>query len=160
MRDALSKKLVGFIVLALNDSAVPLPAESRPAKITKEKYDSYLVDGAVLVHYAGSKYSNPDLGAAVQDRELFFDCVVLYKSLRDDAGEDEALDILEAVIDELAGKKHPDCARAFYPVDDGFLASDAEEGALQYKARFSCKAVRVEEVVEEDAALFVGITID
>lgn len=160
MRDALSKKLVGFIVATLNGSDVTLPAESRPAKITKEKYESYLVDGAVLVHYAGSKYSNPDLGAAVQDRELFFDCVVLYKSLRDDAGEDEALDILEAVIDELAGKKHQDCSSGFSPVDDGFLASDAEEGALQYKARFVCKAVRVEEVVDEEAALFVGLTID
>jgi len=161
VRDALSKKIVRFVVSTLNASSVVLPASSRPAKMTRDKYESYLVDGAVLVHYVGSKYGKSDLGAAVQEREMFFDCVVLYKSLRDDAGEDEALDILEGVIDALSGKKHQDCSVAFYPVEDGFLSSDEAEGALQYRARMACKAVRVgaDHGIDE-ALLFSGITID
>lgn len=161
MRESLPKKVVAFLVAELSESGIGLKAESRPAKMTKDKYESLLADGAILVHYVGSKYGKSEFGASVHEREMFFDCVVLRKSMYEDSGEDEALDLLDQVIEVLAGKKHSDCSTAIYPSEDSFLASDGEEGVLQYRARVACKGMVIQPVRDfEEGAPLQSVTID
>lgn len=154
MSVSLPKKVVHFIVDTLNErrSEVELQAQKRPAKISARDYEVLAAQGIILVHYAGSKYDKPaGNGAVVQDRDMFFDCIVLRKSLRADAGEDEALEILEAVIDVLTGERHEDCTTALTVESDGFLASDDESGVLQYQARMTCRGVTVQSVTENES---------
>ncbi len=153
MRQSLPKRVVGFLVDTLNEhrADVELQAQRRPAKLSVKEYELLAAQGRIMIHYAGSKYSKPEgNGATVQERDMYFDCIVLRKSLRADAGEDEALDILEAVQEVLTGARHPDCTTALAPESDSFLGADDDKGILQYQARMTCRGVMVPPVMTED----------
>lgn len=161
MRESLPKKVVGFIVDALNDNRgeTGLRAQSRPAKLSVKEYELLASQGRIVVHFAGSRYGKPDvIGAIVQDRDMFFDCIVIRKSLRSDAGEDDSLDVLEAIEEILTGLMPPDCTTALSPDTDGFLAWDEDKGVLQHQVRMTCKGVMVQPVPLEDRPVLQEIS--
>ncbi|UZJ39161.1 Gp37 family protein [Prosthecochloris sp. SCSIO W1102] len=151
MRESLPKRVINFVVEELQNAELGMKVMQRPAKISLEKYRILAESGAIMVHYAGSRYTKTyGLGVPNQNREMLVDCVVVRKSLRPDSGEDEALDVLEQVCETLVGKKHQDCSGALYMDTDTFLASEENQGVLQYQARLVCPALMVSKVEDEE----------
>lgn len=153
MRESLPKNVVGFIVDVLNENReeTGLRAQSRPAKLSVKEYELLASKGRIVVHFAGSRYGKPEgNGAVVQERDMYFDCIVIRKSLCSDAGEDESLDVLEAIEEILTGLTPLNCTTALSPETDGFLAWDDDKGVLQYQVRMTCKGVMVQPVSLED----------
>ena len=157
LRESLPKRVLGFVVQELTAAELGLKVMKRPAKLSVERYGLLAASGVIMVHYAGSRYEKP-IGVA-QDREMLFDCIVLKKSLREDSGEDEALDVLEQVSEVLAGKKHEDCTSGLYVDMDSFLSGDDEKGVLQYQVRFGCSAVMVQPMMTESEDLSLPLLV-
>ena len=95
LRESLPKRVLGFVVAELMAADLGLKVMKRPAKLSVERYGLLAASGVIMVQYAGSRYEKPK--GIAQDREMIFDCIVLKKSLREDSGEDEALEVLEQV---------------------------------------------------------------
>lgn len=151
MRESLPKRVLNFVLEELRGAELGMKVIKRPARISTEKYRFLVESGAIMVHYAGSRYTKTyGFGVPNQNREMLVDCVVVKKSLRPDSAEDEALDVLEQVCETLTGKKHQDCSGALYMDTDTFLASEENQGVLQYQARLVCPALMVSKVEDEE----------
>ncbi len=88
--------------------------------------------GAILVHYAGSDYTEPDNHNLIEQlRKSEFDIYIILKNL---LKPDDACDYLENIRDILTGYEIEGCEK-IYPVNDNFILE--QNGIWIYVIRFA-----------------------
>ncbi len=96
-----------------------------------ETYQLKHAAGALLVRYAGSRFTEPEpTDVIVQTQTVMVDVVTVVRNLRDHAG---LLDLLHAVRTALTGLRIPG-ASACWPVKEEF--QDYVDGVWQYATTF------------------------
>lgn len=109
--------------------------ESFPAKVQEYLKSFIHPTGAVLINYAGSKYTNPDnLNSNAQIRTVEFDIYVVLKNIKNNQG---VYITLESVKESLTGYEPEGCMRMI-PVSDDFVQE--ENGIWVYVIKFSAIA--------------------
>ena len=97
--------------------------------------------GALLIHYAGSDYSEPNNHNLIeQTRKSFFDIYIILKNL---IKADEACNYLEQVRNILTGFEVSGCEKMF-PLNDDFILE--QNGIWIYAIKFALLTPLEEEV--------------
>lgn len=96
-------------------------------------------NGAILVRYQDSTYTEPESFTVSQKQNAAFDITIITKNLRTNTG---AYAYLEAVKSALTGYRIPDLAR-LYPTRDGFILHD--RGVWYYGITFAFIAIHEED---------------
>jgi len=127
----------------------------RPQKVDVKTFSLLAQAGAVLVQNSGSRYETKSLalGTVVQEREMMFDVVVLYRNVSEQMSEeksadDEIYEFVFEIIKLLQGWRPPECYEPMRVVGEGFI--DEQDGIWQYGIRFAVKTVAVETVAEPE----------
>jgi Gp37 protein len=118
----------------------------RPGRIKLSEFSLLAASGFISVNYAGSRYDRPaGLGLTMQEREMFFDVVLLYTNKRDEENDDdEIMRFKGEVIDALLGFKPENCFLGLYLIRDDYVDFDRDKGIFQHGIRFATKTVQSE----------------
>lgn len=109
--------------------------ESFPAKVNEYLTGFIHPKGAILINYAGSRYTNPDnISSIAQVRTLEFDIYLVLRNIKNNQGVYPAL---ESVRESLTGYEPDGCMR-MVPVSDNFVLE--EKGIWVYIIKFSAIA--------------------
>jgi len=132
-----------------------LVVRPRPQKVDVKTFALLAQSGAVLVQNSGSRYETKSLalGAVVQEREMLFDVVVLYRNVSEQMSEnksadDEIYEFVFEIIRLLQGWRPPECYEPMRVVSEEFI--DEQDGIWQYGIRFAVKTLAVETVTEPE----------
>jgi hypothetical protein len=94
-------------------------------------------NGAILIHYFGSPFSEPgDIGAYGQTRELSYQITVIGRNLRNNLGIQKQM---EAVRNALTGHIPYGCDEGLFQTDESFMAEYA--GEWHYAMWFKTKGI-------------------
>ena len=117
------------IITQLKSSISDLKVEEFPDK--PAEYKLIHSKGAVLVHFLGTNYNEPDeQGFIQQTANLRFGLTLMIKGLRDKNG---AYAYIDSIISTLTGFTPTGCTK-MYPVRVGFLTEN--DGVWQYTFTF------------------------
>ena len=109
--------------------------ESFPANVRDYLVNFVHPKGAVLINYAGSKFSDPDNpNSNAQTRTLEFDIYVVQRNLKTNR---DVYPLLEIVKETLTGFEPEGCLK-MYPVSDDFVLE--EKGVWVYVMKFNTLA--------------------
>lgn len=130
-------------------SLAKLHVRARPKKVDLKTFNALAQTGSVLIQNTGSRYEprSRALGSVVQEREMFFDVVVIYRNAAerisgDGGADDEVYDYVFEIINVLQGWRPPDCYEAMRVLRDDFI--DERDGIWQYGIRFAVKTLVVQ----------------
>jgi len=124
------KTIENSIITQLQNNVSDLKIEGFPDK--PADYQLLHSKGAVLVHFQGATYNEPEETVFTQqDVTLEFGITLLIKGLRDKNG---AYTYIDTIISTLTGYSPTGCNK-MYPVKVDFLAE--KEGIWQYTLSFS-----------------------
>jgi hypothetical protein len=145
VRDAMVERLKATTALA------KLNIRARPKKVDLKTFSALAQTGAALIQNIGSQYEPRAiaLGSVVQEREIFFDIVLIYRNAAerassDGGADDEVYEYAFEIIKALQGWRPPDCYEAMRVLGDDFI--DEYDGIWQYGIRFAVKTLTVQEV--------------
>ncbi|MCL1861788.1 MAG: Gp37 family protein [Proteobacteria bacterium] len=150
---ATTLEIIEAVIARLKEKLPALAVEYFPEK--PRDYRLNHPGGALLVSYAGSRYSAPVTTTYVmQPRELRVTVTVVMRQLN---GRGGAVDAVDAVRLTLLGHRLPDC-KPLRAVADTYLGEAA--GLWQYAVDFAVESVALEDVDAPAGPAFTGIELE
>lgn len=142
--------IIEALVLRLREKHPALAVEYFPEK--PHDYRLNHPQGALLVSYAGSRYTSPAATTYVmQPRDLRVSVMVVMRQLN---GRGGAVDAVDAVRHALLGHRLPDC-KPLRAVSDTYLGVAA--GLWQYALDFAAESVVVEDTELPNGPPFTSV---
>lgn len=119
---------------------VPVQVKSYPKKPSEQTLKSLAAAGAVLVRYAGSKFSKLRKSGdiAVQDETMFFEVLTIADSLRAEDAHEGVYEFLDVCKVRLINYKPPGCVAGIELIDANYLSE--KNGAWEYGLLVNVKA--------------------
>jgi len=124
-----------------------------------ETYEPLHGNGEILVSFSDEDYGDiKDVGLILQDREMYFDLIFVFSSLRSVGKAGGLYAHLEAVRMALTGFVPPDCKKKMYPVRVERIKRFKKRW-WQFTQTWKVTALNIEVPAEEQTPILKHITL-